>query len=102
MSGDEFVAKQGQMIARGVGMMSYRSNLGLEEKFGVETAAAWGLWNPELFLAVTAVTLAVVVLGSLYKITTLRGGGEAVAGVGLEEISQHLLDPGSEGAHADR
>jgi homoserine O-acetyltransferase len=31
---DEVVAKVGQMVARGVGMMSYRSPIGLEEKFG--------------------------------------------------------------------
>jgi len=33
---DEVVAKVGQMVARGVGMMSYRSPVGLEAKFGRE------------------------------------------------------------------
>ena len=33
---NEQVATQGQMVARGVGMLSYRSPVGLEEKFGRE------------------------------------------------------------------
>ncbi len=37
------------------------------------------LWHPELFLAVVAVTVAVVTCGSLYKIAQLRGGGRVVA-----------------------
>jgi homoserine dehydrogenase len=35
-TGNEQVAIQGQMVARGVGMLSYRSPTGLEEKFGRE------------------------------------------------------------------
>jgi len=62
---------------------------GLETKFGLEAAAAWGLWSPELFLAVTVVTLAVVSLGSLYKIVSLSGGGESVAGL----LGGRPLDP---------
>lgn len=34
--GDENAARWGQMVARGVGMLSYRSPVGLEEKFGRE------------------------------------------------------------------
>jgi homoserine O-acetyltransferase len=34
--GDEAMGRWGQMVARGVGMLSYRSPLGLEEKFGRE------------------------------------------------------------------
>jgi Zn-dependent protease with chaperone function len=36
-------------------------------------------WNPELFLWVSGITLAVVALGSLYKTSQLAGGGAAVA-----------------------
>lgn len=36
ITGDEVVATLGQMVARGVGMLSYRSPVGLEEKFGRE------------------------------------------------------------------
>jgi len=36
-------------------------------------------WIPELFLGVTAGVLLLVMLGSLYKIAALRGGGAAVA-----------------------
>lgn len=39
----------------------------------------YGLWRPGLFLGVTAGTLLVVTLGSLYKIAELSAGGEAVA-----------------------
>ncbi|MGB3563797.1 MAG: hypothetical protein WBC09_12180, partial [Thermoanaerobaculia bacterium] len=62
---------------------------GLETKFGGDTAAAWGLWSPELFLTVTVVTVAVVSLGSLYKIVSLSGGGETVAGL----LGGRPLDP---------
>ncbi len=37
------------------------------------------LWNPQLFLWVTLGTTAVVVLGSLYKISELSAGGESIA-----------------------
>ncbi|MCA9101489.1 MAG: M48 family metallopeptidase [Planctomycetales bacterium] len=36
-------------------------------------------WHPELCAAVTVITLAVIILGSLYKTLELRRGGEAVA-----------------------
>jgi homoserine O-acetyltransferase len=36
ITGNEVVAAVGQMVARGVGMLSYRSPVGLEEKFGRE------------------------------------------------------------------
>lgn len=34
ISGDEVVARWGQMVARGIGMLSYRAPIGMEEKFG--------------------------------------------------------------------
>jgi len=34
VSGDEITSRLGQMVARGVGMLSYRSPIGVEEKFG--------------------------------------------------------------------
>ncbi len=37
------------------------------------------LWHPDLLLAVSGGTLAVIGIGSLYKIAALSGGGEAVA-----------------------
>jgi Zn-dependent protease with chaperone function len=62
----------------------------LETKFGLEAPTMmWGLWNPGLFAGVMLVTLTVVALGSLYKIVTLRGGGEAVAGL----LGGRPLDP---------
>jgi homoserine O-acetyltransferase/O-succinyltransferase len=57
MTGDEVVAKTGQMIARGVGMLSYRSPTGLEERFGRDwfkkpgsTLAKRGMFNIESWL----------------------------------------------------
>jgi homoserine O-acetyltransferase len=54
---DEVVARGGQMVARGVGMMSYRSPVGLEEKFGREwfkkpssTLKERGMYNIESWL----------------------------------------------------
>jgi homoserine O-acetyltransferase len=34
VSGDEITSRLGQMVARGVGMLSYRAPIGVEEKFG--------------------------------------------------------------------
>ena len=34
VSGDEITSRLGQMVARGVGMLSYRAPIGIEEKFG--------------------------------------------------------------------
>ena len=42
IKGDEAAARWGQMVARGVGMLSYRSPIGLEEKFGREWFRAPG------------------------------------------------------------
>jgi Zn-dependent protease with chaperone function len=49
------------------------------------------LWNPLLALWVMGGTLAVVVLGSLYKISQLSSGGEAVARM----LGGQLIDPGT-------
>ena len=54
---DELVATQGQMVARGVGMMSYRSPVGMEQKFGRDwfkepgsTLKERGMFNVESWL----------------------------------------------------
>jgi len=44
-----------------------------------EPSAPFGWWNAELLLGVSAGTLAVIGLGSLYKTASLRRGGTAVA-----------------------
>ncbi|UCG88280.1 MAG: M48 family metallopeptidase [Gemmatimonadota bacterium] len=54
-------------------------SLVLELKTDGSVRLSQGPWNPTLFLLVAAVTLAIVVLGSLYKFTSLRAGGKAVA-----------------------
>jgi len=57
LSGDELAARWGQMVARGLGMLSYRSPLGLEQKFGREwfkkpgiTLKDRGVFNVESWL----------------------------------------------------
>ncbi|MEZ4647298.1 MAG: homoserine O-acetyltransferase [Candidatus Eisenbacteria bacterium] len=57
LSGDVLAATAGQMIARGVGMLSYRSPVGMEEKFGREwfqkpgsTLGKRGMYNVESWL----------------------------------------------------
>ena len=52
------------------------------------------LWDPGLFLAVAAATVAVVAGGSLYKIAQLRGGGRVVAeALGGRLIPRDTTDP---------
>jgi homoserine O-acetyltransferase len=57
ITGNEVVATLGQMVARGVGMLSYRSPVGLEEKFGRDwfkppgsTLKERGMFNVESWL----------------------------------------------------
>jgi len=53
-----------------------------------EIPAGGFIWRPDLFLAVTTGVLAVVALGSLYKLAQLRGGGRVVA----ESLGGRLVD----------
>ena len=54
----------------------------------------FGFWHPELLLAVVGVTVAVIGLGTLYKIVQLRGGGSVVAeSLGGKLIPQDSTDP---------
>lgn len=46
-------------------------------------------WHPELFLAVSALTMTLILGGTLYRIASLRSGGSAVA----EMIGGHKVDP---------
>ncbi len=51
-------------------------------------------WDPETFLWVTLVTLAIVVLGSMYKVVQLQTGGAAVAtSLGGRMIARSTTDP---------
>ncbi len=61
---------------------------------GTSSGALPTLWNPEIFLAVAALTLLVILLGSLYKIFLLRGGGAVVAeSLGGQQIDPSTTDP---------
>jgi len=52
------------------------------------------LWNPQLFLGVTAVVLVVVVVGSAYKTNQLAGGGSSVATLmGGRPVSLNTTNP---------
>ncbi len=46
---------------------------------GEDPLGAAGFWDPTLFAGVAVVTGTLILIGTLYKIATLRGGGETVA-----------------------
>lgn len=58
----------------------------------------WRWWHPKLFVACAAGTLAVVALGSLYRIATLRAGGRVVA----EALGGRLVRPETRDFHERR
>ena len=66
--------------------------------FGMESSdrelyegGGYDLWNAPLFAAVSVATISIIVLGSLFKIVELSGGGEKVALM----LGGRLLDPGT-------
>jgi Zn-dependent protease with chaperone function len=64
------------------------------EAYSDEANGADSLWQPGVFAGVSAVTLAVIGLASLYKWTQFRGGGSAVAeSVGGRRVDPHTTDP---------
>jgi Zn-dependent protease with chaperone function len=63
-------------------------------RFIAYDAPAPSLWNPHLFVGVTLGTLAVIVLGSLFKTAELSRGGSAVATMlGGRPVSPNTADP---------
>src|SRR3989441_901129 len=53
-----------------------------------------GLWNPPLFLGAAAGTLAVIILGSIFKTSELAQGGSAVATMlGGQLLNSNSTDP---------
>jgi Zn-dependent protease with chaperone function len=58
---------------------------------GEHSDSQFPYWNAELFLAVTAGTLCVIGLGSLFKTSSLSGGGSSVA----EMFNGRRIDPAS-------
>lgn len=56
--------------------------------------ATFMFWNPTVFIWVAATTTAIVVIGSLVKISQMSGGGEAVATMlGGRPVSTDTTDP---------
>jgi Zn-dependent protease with chaperone function len=51
----------------------------LEENRNVDPGQDGNLWNPQLFMGVSLVTLFIIFCGSLYKISQLSNGGSVVA-----------------------
>jgi Zn-dependent protease with chaperone function len=52
------------------------------------------LWNPQIFLGSTLITLAIVAIGSIFKISQLAGGGGIVAeSLGGRLVSSNTADP---------
>ncbi len=56
-----------------------------------DPTASVSLWMPELFLGVSIGSLAIILIGSLYKTSQLGGGGKVVA----ENLGGRLLDGGT-------
>jgi Zn-dependent protease with chaperone function len=84
---------------------SYRSDFGYRRRSSPYVSGARSncspaetllsrIWNPGLFVLVTGGTLAVIAIGSLFKIAQLSAGGRVVA----EELGGRLLDPGQASA----
>ncbi len=65
---------------------------GASARLDLDTAQ--GRFNPQLAIAVTVATLAVILIGSLYKIASLREGGAAVARLlGGRPVDPNTDDP---------
>jgi len=65
--------------------------IGMQSKGGEAVDVGQAIWNPLAFAWVTGVTVAIVLLGTLYKIAELGKGGEAVALM----LGGRPIDPGS-------
>jgi Zn-dependent protease with chaperone function len=51
-------------------------------------------WDTKLFLITAFITLAIIIAGTLYRISTLRGGGRAVAEMmGARIVNRNTADP---------
>ncbi|MDD5140893.1 MAG: M48 family metallopeptidase [Verrucomicrobiales bacterium] len=52
------------------------------------------LWNPQIFLGASVITLAIVSIGSAFKISQLAGGGSVVAeSMGGRLVKSNTIDP---------
>ncbi len=81
------------LIIVGVYLAFAAAFLGVRAKTGGE-ADITQLWNPLLALCVVGGTLAIVLLGSVFKITQLSSGGESVARMlGGRPVDSHTHDP---------
>ncbi len=68
--------------------------VGGDSRSGAPNPFAQTPWHPDLFLAVAAATIGVILLGSLYKTSQLASGGESVAlMMGGRLIDQGTRDP---------
>ena len=61
---------------------------------GAEPAPPLVLWNPQIFLGASVITLAIVFIGSAFKISQLNGGGSVVAeSMGGRLVNSNTTDP---------
>jgi len=59
-----------------------------------EEATPLVLWNPQIFLGASVITLAIVFVGSAFKISQLNGGGSVVAeSMGGRLVKSNTTDP---------
>ena len=75
-----------------VALTSVQSRQQSNDRF--EPAPPLVLWNPQVFLGATLITLAIVSIGSAFKISQLNGGGSVVAeSMGGRLVNSNTTEP---------
>ena len=66
-----------------------------DNTYTIGSAPEYPWWNPEVFFTTAGVTLALILLGSLFKTISLGSGGSAVA----RSLGGHKINPDSADGH---
>jgi Zn-dependent protease with chaperone function len=75
------------LLFSGIRAHQYRIDYGQEQP-------AFAVWDPQIFLGVSLATLAIIGIGSMYKITSLAAGGRVVSEMmGARSVNPNTTDP---------